>query len=99
MRCVTTNNNAKAEPLNIFQAPRAGGTAGGGGSGSGGGGGAAAAGGGAGAAKDGSIDSAHAPIRLSFHNNIHYNCITDPHCATFGVGLGFSDLDDAARKK
>lgn len=94
MRCVTANNNAKAEPLNIFQAPRAGGTAGGGG-----GGGAAAAGGGAGAAKDGSIDSAHAPIRLSFHNNIHYNCITDPHCATFGVGLGFSDLDDAARKK
>jgi hypothetical protein len=33
-----------------------------------------------------------APIRVSYHNNIHYNAIIDPQNPTFGVGLGFGDL-------
>lgn len=33
-----------------------------------------------------------APIRVSYHNQNHYNAIMDPNFSTFGVGLGFSDL-------
>eukprot|EP01103_Thecamoeba_quadrilineata_P011476 TRINITY_DN2749_c0_g1_i2.p2 TRINITY_DN2749_c0_g1~~TRINITY_DN2749_c0_g1_i2.p2 ORF type:complete len:127 (+),score=20.15 TRINITY_DN2749_c0_g1_i2:642-1022(+) len=29
-----------------------------------------------------------APIRLSYHNNNHYNSVIDPYTATIGVGLG-----------
>ena len=36
--------------------------------------------------------STEPPIRISYHNNIHYNAIIDPAMPTFGVGLGFSDL-------
>ena len=36
--------------------------------------------------------STEAPIRVSYHSNIHYNAIIDPNLPTFGVGLGFSDL-------
>ncbi|ESN96632.1 hypothetical protein HELRODRAFT_68163 [Helobdella robusta] len=28
------------------------------------------------------------PIRLSYHNNVHYNSVVDPYKATIGVGLG-----------
>ncbi|RWS27629.1 OTU domain-containing protein-like protein [Leptotrombidium deliense] len=30
----------------------------------------------------------NAPIRLSYHRNVHYNSIVDPYNATVGVGLG-----------
>eukprot|EP00039_Didymoeca_costata_P029406 m.24551 g.24551 ORF g.24551 m.24551 type:complete len:341 (-) comp7618_c0_seq1:2202-3224(-) len=36
--------------------------------------------------------SQEAPIRVSYHGNIHYNAIIDPSQPTFGVGLGFGDL-------
>lgn len=36
--------------------------------------------------------STEPPIRVSYHNNIHYNAIVDPNLSTFGVGLGFSDI-------
>jgi OTU domain-containing protein 5 len=36
--------------------------------------------------------STEPPIRISYHNDIHYNAIIDPALPTFGVGLGFSDL-------
>ena len=39
---------------------------------------------------------ADAPIRLSYHNNSHYNAVFDPANPTFGVGLGFSDLRPGA---
>eukprot|EP00045_Choanoeca_perplexa_P016501 m.223953 g.223953 ORF g.223953 m.223953 type:complete len:450 (+) comp17277_c0_seq4:133-1482(+) len=39
---------------------------------------------------------ADAPIRLSYHNNNHYNAVFDPANPTFGVGLGFSDLNPGA---
>ncbi|XP_071477958.1 uncharacterized protein [Diadema antillarum] len=28
------------------------------------------------------------PIRVSYHRNVHYNSVVDPHKATIGVGLG-----------
>lgn len=28
------------------------------------------------------------PIRVSYHRNVHYNSVVDPHKATVGVGLG-----------
>ncbi|XP_067144265.1 OTU domain-containing protein 5-B isoform X1 [Centruroides vittatus] len=34
----------------------------------------------------------NAPIRLSYHRNIHYNSIVDPYKATIGVGLGLPSL-------
>ena len=33
-----------------------------------------------------------APIRVSYHGNIHYNAVVDPHVSTFGVGLGLPGL-------
>lgn len=33
-----------------------------------------------------------APIRVSYHGNIHYNAIHDPNRPSFGVGLGFAGL-------
>ncbi len=41
--------------------------------------------------------STEAPIRVSYHNNEHYNAVVDPHFSTFGVGLGFSDLRPGVR--
>ena len=41
--------------------------------------------------------STEAPIRVSYHSNIHYNAIIDPDAPTFGVGLGFSDLRPGVR--
>eukprot|EP00049_Salpingoeca_infusionum_P018561 m.357785 g.357785 ORF g.357785 m.357785 type:complete len:400 (-) comp17939_c0_seq1:1396-2595(-) len=35
--------------------------------------------------------SSQAPIRISYHNNNHYNAILDPTQTTFGVGLGLTD--------
>jgi len=35
------------------------------------------------------------PIRVSYHNNIHYNAIYDPERPAFGVGLGFAGLQTA----
>ena len=32
----------------------------------------------------------NAPIRLSYHQNNHYNSVVDPHTATVGVGLGLA---------
>jgi len=29
------------------------------------------------------------PIRLSYHQNVHYNSVVDPYKATVGIGLGF----------
>eukprot|EP00040_Diaphanoeca_grandis_P026284 m.147064 g.147064 ORF g.147064 m.147064 type:complete len:315 (+) comp30516_c0_seq3:187-1131(+) len=37
-------------------------------------------------------DNHNAPIRMSYHGNIHYNAICDPMRPSFGVGLGFSGL-------
>lgn len=28
------------------------------------------------------------PIRLSYHNNVHYNSVIDPYKQTIGLGLG-----------
>ena len=28
------------------------------------------------------------PIRISYHQNVHYNSVIDPYKATIGVGLG-----------
>lgn len=35
-----------------------------------------------------SSPSANAPIRVSYHQNSHYNAVIDPYVATIGVGLG-----------
>jgi len=32
----------------------------------------------------------NAPIRLSYHQNNHYNSVVDPFTATVGVGLGLA---------
>jgi len=32
----------------------------------------------------------NAPIRLSYHQNNHYNAVIDPYSATIGVGLGLA---------
>lgn len=32
----------------------------------------------------------NAPIRLSYHQNNHYNSVVDPYTATVGVGLGLA---------
>lgn len=32
----------------------------------------------------------NAPIRLSYHQNNHYNSVVDPYSATVGVGLGLA---------
>ena len=32
----------------------------------------------------------NAPIRLSYHGQIHYNSVVDPYAATIGVGLGLA---------
>ena len=32
--------------------------------------------------------SSDAPIRLTYHREVHYNSLVDPHKATVGVGLG-----------
>eukprot|EP00730_Choanoeca_flexa_P013798 TRINITY_DN5721_c0_g1_i2.p1 TRINITY_DN5721_c0_g1~~TRINITY_DN5721_c0_g1_i2.p1 ORF type:complete len:471 (+),score=107.90 TRINITY_DN5721_c0_g1_i2:102-1514(+) len=37
--------------------------------------------------------AAQAPIRLSYHNNNHYNAVIDPERPTFGVGLGLPQLE------
>lgn len=44
----------------------------------------------------------NAPIRLSYHDQIHYNAVVDPENPTFGVGLGFDSslqrtIDDAKK--
>ncbi len=31
-------------------------------------------------------------MRLSYHQNVHYNAIVDPARPTFGVGLGYRDI-------
>lgn|SRR3990167_6910998 len=36
-----------------------------------------------------------APIRVSYHNNNHYNSVVDPNFSNFGVGLGLPDLTPA----
>eukprot|EP00038_Savillea_parva_P007115 m.167883 g.167883 ORF g.167883 m.167883 type:complete len:315 (+) comp12891_c0_seq1:249-1193(+) len=36
------------------------------------------------------------PIRVTYHGNIHYNAISDPNNPSFGVGLGFADLQPGA---
>lgn len=33
-------------------------------------------------------ETVNEPIRLSYHNSVHYNSIVDPNKATIGVGLG-----------
>jgi len=33
-------------------------------------------------------DNVNAPMRLSYHRDVHYNSLVDPHKATIGVGLG-----------
>ncbi len=43
--------------------------------------------------------STEPPIRVSYHNNIHYNAIIDPSLPSFGVGLGFSDLKPGVRMR
>lgn len=35
-----------------------------------------------------SSPSSNAPIRVSYHQNSHYNAVIDPYVATIGVGLG-----------
>lgn len=37
-----------------------------------------------------SYQSDYEPIRLSYHNNIHYNSIIDPYNPSVGVGLGLA---------
>ena len=32
----------------------------------------------------------NAPIRLSYHGNVHYNSVIDPYNPTVGVGLGLA---------
>eukprot|EP00042_Codosiga_hollandica_P017004 m.45013 g.45013 ORF g.45013 m.45013 type:complete len:233 (+) comp47153_c1_seq3:364-1062(+) len=38
---------------------------------------------------EGSTDT---PIRVSYHDNVHYNAVVDPNHASFGLGLGFADF-------
>lgn len=37
--------------------------------------------------------SANAPIRVSYHQNSHYNSVIDPYVATIGVGLGLPSFN------
>ncbi|XP_054168830.1 OTU domain-containing protein 5-A-like [Oppia nitens] len=39
------------------------------------------------------------PIRLSYHKNIHYNSIVNPHKATIGLGLGLPALKPGFAEK
>ena len=32
----------------------------------------------------------NAPIRLSYHQNVHYNSVVDPYEPSVGVGLGLA---------
>ena len=39
----------------------------------------------------------NAPIRLSYHANVHYNSIVDPYAASIGVGLGLPGFQPGVR--
>ncbi|XP_076106352.1 OTU domain-containing protein 5-like [Mytilus galloprovincialis] len=39
------------------------------------------------------------PIRISYHQNTHYNSITDPYKATIGVGLGLPGFQPGLAEK
>ena len=38
------------------------------------------------------------PIRLSYHNNIHYNSVYDPYSASVGVGLGLPSFTPGVKR-
>jgi OTU domain-containing protein 5 len=46
-----------------------------------------------------SYNTDNSPIRLSYHNNMHYNSVVDPYSATVGVGLGLPDLKPGMAEK
>lgn len=46
-----------------------------------------------------SYETDNEPIRLSYHRNVHYNSVVNPHKATIGVGLGLPGLQPGLADK
>ncbi|XP_013391658.1 OTU domain-containing protein 5-B-like isoform X2 [Lingula anatina] len=47
----------------------------------------------------GAYKTENEPVRLSYHNNSHYNSVVDPYKATVGVGLGLPGFQPGSADK